>query len=112
MVVGDPLLTITCVTHAVLVLLGSQVFFSETFYLLQLYILFLQTQNTYNEETCSVYLVGVVTGSVRADSQAASRVEQTLSEVASSLGSFIPQKQGPRQCWLLQVQIWMHIGTL
>ncbi len=55
--------------------------------------------------------VAMVIGSVRADSQAASRVEQTLSEVASSLGSFIPQKQGPRQCWLLQVQIWMHIGT-
>jgi hypothetical protein len=110
MVVSDPLLTITCVTDAVL--LGSLGILHCTFHLLQLYIICLQTRNTYNEETCSVCLVGMVTGSVRADSQAASRVEQTLSEVASSLGSFIPQKQGPRQCWLLQVQIWMHIGTL
>lgn len=37
---------------------------------------------------------------------AASRVEQALSEVASSLSSFTP-KPGPQRAWLLQLQVWL-----
>ncbi|RLU17711.1 hypothetical protein DMN91_009948 [Ooceraea biroi] len=36
----------------------------------------------------------------------ASRVEQALSEVASSISSFTP-KPGPQRAWLLQLQIWL-----
>ncbi|XP_029049892.1 tetratricopeptide repeat protein 7B isoform X2 [Osmia bicornis bicornis] len=44
--------------------------------------------------------------SVHAQSLAASRVEQALSEVASSLSSFTP-KPGPQRAWLLQLQVWL-----
>lgn len=44
--------------------------------------------------------------SLHAQSLAASRVEQALSEVASSLSSFTP-KPGPQRAWLLQLQVWL-----
>ena len=47
-----------------------------------------------------------VVGSLHAQSLAASRIEQALSEVASSLSSFTP-KPGPQRAWLLQLQIWL-----
>ncbi len=50
------------------------------------------------------------TGSVHATSIAASRVEQALSEVASSLQSSAP-KQGPLHPWMTLAQIWLHAGT-
>lgn len=50
------------------------------------------------------------TGSVHATSVAASRVEQALSEVASSLQSSAP-KQGPLHPWMTLAQIWLHAGT-
>lgn len=49
------------------------------------------------------------TGSVHATSVAASRVEQALSEVASSLQSSAP-KQGPLHPWMTLAQIWLHAG--
>lgn len=49
--------------------------------------------------------------SVHAESVAASRVEQALSEVASSLSSYQP-KPGPQQAWLLQIQIWLLTAQL
>nr|XP_045622804.1 tetratricopeptide repeat protein 7B-like [Procambarus clarkii] len=51
------------------------------------------------------------TASVHAESVAASRVEQALSEVASSLSSYQP-KPGPHQAWLLQIQIWLLTAQL
>lgn len=50
-------------------------------------------------------------GSIHATSVAASRVEQALSEVASSLQSSTP-KQGPLHPWMTLAQIWLHAGTL
>jgi len=52
-------------------------------------------------------------GSVRADSIAASRLEQTLSEVASSLGSGGVQPRLVAQpTWALHTQIWLQLGTV
>ncbi|MGH0170338.1 UNVERIFIED_CONTAM: hypothetical protein FKN15_059352 [Acipenser sinensis] len=51
------------------------------------------------------------TGSVHATSIAASRVEQALSEVASSLQSSAP-KQGPLHPWMTLAQIWLHAGSV
>lgn len=51
------------------------------------------------------------TGSVHATSIAASRVEQALSEVASSLRSSAP-KHGPLHPWMTLRQIWLHAGML
>lgn len=50
-------------------------------------------------------------GSVHATSIAASRVEQALSEVASSLQSSAP-KHGPLHPWMTLAQIWLHAGLL
>ena len=51
-------------------------------------------------------------GSVRAPStMARSRVEQALSEVASSLTSSQP-RSGPQQVWTLQIQIWLLSAEL
>ncbi|XP_073098082.1 tetratricopeptide repeat protein 7B isoform X2 [Manis javanica] len=47
--------------------------------------------------------------SIHATSVAASRVEQALSEVASSLQSSTP-KQGPLHPWMTLAQIWLHAG--
>ncbi|KAK9502249.1 hypothetical protein O3M35_011053 [Rhynocoris fuscipes] len=49
--------------------------------------------------------------SLHAHSLAASRVEQALSEVASSLSTFTP-KPGPQRAWLLQLQIWLLLAEL
>uniref|UniRef100_S4RES9 Tetratricopeptide repeat domain 7B n=1 Tax=Petromyzon marinus TaxID=7757 RepID=S4RES9_PETMA len=51
------------------------------------------------------------TGSVHATSVAASRVEQALSEVASSLQSSTP-KQGPMHPWMILTQIWLHAAEV
>ncbi|XP_067894667.1 tetratricopeptide repeat protein 7B isoform X1 [Heterodontus francisci] len=51
------------------------------------------------------------TGSVHATSIAASRVEQALSEVASSLHSSMP-KQGPMHPWMTLAQIWLHAAEV
>ncbi|XP_066280406.1 tetratricopeptide repeat protein 7B-like isoform X1 [Branchiostoma lanceolatum] len=51
------------------------------------------------------------TGSVYADSIAASKVEKALSEVASSLNSYTP-KPGPQQAWAMQVHIWLNIADV
>uniref|UniRef100_A0A667ZVA2 Tetratricopeptide repeat domain 7B n=1 Tax=Myripristis murdjan TaxID=586833 RepID=A0A667ZVA2_9TELE len=51
------------------------------------------------------------TGSVHATSIAASRVEQALSEVASSLQSSAP-KQGPLHPWMTLAQIWLHAAEV
>jgi tetratricopeptide (TPR) repeat protein len=40
-----------------------------------------------------------------------SRVEQALSEVASSLSSFSP-RPGPQRAWLLQVEVWLLLAEL
>ena len=49
---------------------------------------------------------------MRADSIAASRLEQTLSEVASSLGSGGVQPRLVAQpTWALHTQIWLQLGT-
>jgi len=49
--------------------------------------------------------------SLHAHSLAASRVEQALSEVASSLSSFTP-RPGPQRAWLLQLQIWLLLAEI
>ncbi|XP_058911614.1 tetratricopeptide repeat protein 7B isoform X3 [Kogia breviceps] len=49
--------------------------------------------------------------SVHATSVAASRVEQALSEVASSLQSSTP-KQGPLHPWMTLAQIWLHAAEV
>uniref|UniRef100_A0A8D1U9M9 Tetratricopeptide repeat domain 7B n=1 Tax=Sus scrofa TaxID=9823 RepID=A0A8D1U9M9_PIG len=51
------------------------------------------------------------TGSIHATSVAASRVEQALSEVASSLQSSAP-KQGPLHPWMTLAQIWLHAAEV
>ena len=52
-----------------------------------------------------------ILGSVRAGSIAASRVEHALSEVVSSINSsYQPYRQGPNHSWILQAQIWLHMG--
>uniref|UniRef100_A0A3P9ME84 Tetratricopeptide repeat domain 7B n=1 Tax=Oryzias latipes TaxID=8090 RepID=A0A3P9ME84_ORYLA len=51
------------------------------------------------------------TGSVHATSIAASRVEQALSEVASSLQSSAP-KHGPIHPWMTLAQIWLHAAEV
>uniref|UniRef100_A0A673NCJ8 Tetratricopeptide repeat protein 7B-like n=1 Tax=Sinocyclocheilus rhinocerous TaxID=307959 RepID=A0A673NCJ8_9TELE len=50
-------------------------------------------------------------GSIHATSIAASRVEQALSEVASSLQSSAP-KQGPLHPWMTLAQIWLHAAEV
>ncbi|XP_008208439.1 tetratricopeptide repeat protein 7B isoform X1 [Nasonia vitripennis] len=49
--------------------------------------------------------------SIHAQSLAASRIEQALSEVASSLSSFVP-KPGPQRAWLLQLQVWLLLAEV
>uniref|UniRef100_A0A674B9N6 Tetratricopeptide repeat protein 7B n=1 Tax=Salmo trutta TaxID=8032 RepID=A0A674B9N6_SALTR len=51
------------------------------------------------------------TGSVHATSMAASRVEQALSEVASSMQSSAP-KHGPLHPWMTLAQIWLHAAEV
>uniref|UniRef100_A0A4W3JN29 Tetratricopeptide repeat protein 7B n=1 Tax=Callorhinchus milii TaxID=7868 RepID=A0A4W3JN29_CALMI len=49
--------------------------------------------------------------SIHATSIAASRVEQALSEVASSLQSSMP-RQGPMHPWMTLAQIWLHAAEV
>nr|KAG5714599.1 hypothetical protein BaRGS_007045 [Batillaria attramentaria] len=51
-------------------------------------------------------------GSVRAESVAASRMERALSEVASSFNSSYMPRPGSQQSWLLQAQIWLQLAEL
>ncbi|XP_067681303.1 tetratricopeptide repeat protein 7B-like [Haliotis asinina] len=51
-------------------------------------------------------------GSIRAESVAASRVERALSEVASSMNSSFQPRPGSQQSWMLQAQIWLHLAEL
>ena len=55
-------------------------------------------------------MINVFVGSMKAESVAASRIEQTLSEVASSYNSNFQHRPGSHQTWLLQAQIWLHLG--
>lgn len=57
------------------------------------------------------YLTMYVAASLHAHSLAASRVEQALSEVASSMSSFTP-RPGPQRAWLLQLQIWLLLAEI
>lgn len=50
-------------------------------------------------------------GSLQAHSIAASKVEQALSEVASSMSSFSP-RPGPQRAWLLQLEVWLLLAEL
>ncbi|NWZ29626.1 TTC7B protein, partial [Asarcornis scutulata] len=59
----------------------------------------------------SIFFLITCTGSVHATSIAASRVEQALSEVASSLQSSAP-KQGPLHPWMTLAQIWLHAAEV
>lgn len=49
--------------------------------------------------------------SVHAASLAASRVEQALSEAASSLSSFSP-RPGPQGAWMIQLKIWLLLADV
>ena len=49
--------------------------------------------------------------SVHAASLAASRVEQALSEAASSLSSFSP-RPGPQKAWMIQMKIWLLLADV
>lgn len=70
------------------------------------------SQQHANHDTYSIFnMSDKDTASVHAESVAASRVEQALSEVASSLSSYQP-KPGPHQAWLLQIQIWLLTAQL
>lgn len=60
---------------------------------------------------CGMTIIIFFTGSLHAQSIAASRVEHALSEVASSLSSFTP-RPGPQRAWLLQVQIWLLLAEI
>ncbi|CAG9768543.1 unnamed protein product [Ceutorhynchus assimilis] len=49
--------------------------------------------------------------SLQLQNTAASRVEQALSEVASSMSSFSP-RPGPQRAWMLQVEVWLLLAEL
>ncbi|KAG5883176.1 hypothetical protein JTB14_018193 [Gonioctena quinquepunctata] len=49
--------------------------------------------------------------SLQLHNTAVSRVEQALSEVASSMSSFSP-RPGPQRAWMLQVEIWLLLAEL
>lgn len=53
----------------------------------------------------------MVLGSLQLHNTAVSRIEQALSEVASSLSSFSP-RPGPKRAWMLQVEVWLLLGEL
>lgn len=53
----------------------------------------------------------MIVASLHAHSVAASRVEQALSEVASSISSLTP-RPGPQRAWLLQLQIWLLLAEI
>ncbi|XP_066248655.1 tetratricopeptide repeat protein 7B isoform X2 [Euwallacea similis] len=49
--------------------------------------------------------------SLQLHNTAATRVEQALSEVASSMSSFSP-RPGPQRAWMLQVEVWLLLAEL
>ncbi|KAK9871323.1 hypothetical protein WA026_011590 [Henosepilachna vigintioctopunctata] len=49
--------------------------------------------------------------SLRLQNTSAARIEQALSEVASSMSSFSP-RPGPQRAWMLQVEIWLLLAEL
>lgn len=49
--------------------------------------------------------------SLQLHNTAVSRVEQALSEVASSLSSFSP-RPGPHRAWMLQLEVWLLLAEL
>lgn len=49
--------------------------------------------------------------SLQLHNTAASRVEQALSEVASSMSSFSP-RPGPQRAWMLQLEVWLLLAEL
>ncbi|GFN98997.1 tetratricopeptide repeat protein 7b [Plakobranchus ocellatus] len=51
-------------------------------------------------------------GSIRAESMAASRVEKALSDLASSMNSSFQPRVGPQRSWIIQAQIWLNLAEL
>ncbi|XP_005109408.1 tetratricopeptide repeat protein 7B isoform X2 [Aplysia californica] len=51
-------------------------------------------------------------GSIRAESVAASRVEKALSDLASSMNSSFQPRAGPQRSWVIQAQIWLNLAEL
>lgn len=58
-----------------------------------------------------IYIIYFLLDSVHAASLAASRVEQALSEAASSLSSFSP-RPGPQGAWMIQLKIWLLLADV
>lgn len=52
-----------------------------------------------------------IVGSLQAHSVAVSKIEQALSEVASSMSSFNP-RPGPHRAWLLQMEVWLLLSEI
>nr|CAD7587033.1 unnamed protein product [Timema genevievae] len=77
----------------------------------------LQDQSDKRSDTRSVFQLYTSemsdkdSSSLHAHSLAASRVEHTMSEVASSMSSFTP-RPGPQRAWLLQLQIWLLLAEI
>ncbi|CAG5114714.1 unnamed protein product, partial [Candidula unifasciata] len=51
-------------------------------------------------------------GSIRAESVAASRMEKALSDLASSMNSSFQPRAGPQRSWVIQAQIWLNLAEL
>ncbi|XP_055879022.1 tetratricopeptide repeat protein 7B-like isoform X1 [Biomphalaria glabrata] len=51
-------------------------------------------------------------GSIRAESYAASRMEKALSDLASSMNSSFQPRAGPQRSWVIQAQIWLNLAEL
>lgn len=62
-------------------------------------------------DNCVCVCVLSLSDSVHAASLAASRVEQALSEAASSLSSFSP-RPGPQSAWMIQLKIWLLLADI
>lgn len=55
------------------------------------------------------FIVVIVVCTVTCDSVAVNKIENTLSEVASSMGS-MAVRTGPNNEWGMQTQVWLHLG--
>lgn len=58
-----------------------------------------------------IFFFSTPTGSIYAQSVAAARAEQALSDVTSSLCSNLP-RPGPQRAWHVQLKIWLLTGEL
>jgi hypothetical protein len=58
-----------------------------------------------------LFFFSLILGSIYAQSVAAARAEQALSDVTSSLSSNIP-RPGPQRAWHVQLRIWLLTGEL